>query len=141
MFNNVVMNFGLLGACLVIAGCQSTELAGDPVQLTRTEARAITSHYDDEAREENNSCPFPEITRILAVSESSSDDNSKTLQVRYAYKDYLHDHDDDITVVGRTVIRPAFRKCQGTAVREFKLDQTDPDNPSIIAMSDTNRPL
>jgi len=122
---------GLLAGCAGLLG-EGWELAGEPGLMTK-----VRTYYSQHALEEGGQCPWPIMEGVTRETVLEDDGEHLEVLVRYAYRDFVRDADDDCSR-----FRPGrcwmMVPCRGFAERTFRVARTV-DGLEVVGMSGEQR--
>ncbi len=85
----------------------------------------ISNYYHRHAREEGGRCKSPFIDGVTEAYATDPEDGVIDVHLRYYYRDFLNDGDDDCDPKFRPLRCTIMRECRGFAARDFKVARTE----------------
>ena len=98
----------------------------------------VSNHYNRHAREEGGRCKSPYLDGVTEAFATDPEDGVIEVHLRYYYKDFLNDGDDDCDPKYRPLRCTIMRECRGFAARDFRVMQTE-TGFDVIEMSPSLR--
>ena len=98
----------------------------------------VSNYYHRHAIEENGRCKSPYIDGVTRAEASEPEDGVFDVHVRYYYRDFLNDGNDDCDPERRPLRCTVMRECRGFSAREFRVTRTE-SGYDIIDMSGSRR--
>lgn len=98
----------------------------------------ISNYYHRHAKEENGRCISPYIDGVTEAAVNDVSDDLIDVYLRYRYRDFLNDGDDDCDPKRRPLRCTIMRECHGYAARDFRIEITE-SGYDVIDMSGSRR--
>ena len=98
----------------------------------------VSNYYHRHATEEGGRCKSPFIDGVTEAASSDPEDSVFEVHLRYYYRDFLNDGDDDCDPKRRPLRCTIMRECRGFAERDFKVAITE-TGYDVIDMSRSRR--
>ncbi|MEM7045713.1 MAG: hypothetical protein AAF543_23115 [Pseudomonadota bacterium] len=95
----------------------------------------VSNYYHRHAMEENGRCKSPYIDAVTHAAASEPEDGVFEVHLRYYYRDFLNDGDDDCDPKRRPLRCTIMRECHGFSGRDFLVTKTEAGDFDIIDMN------
>ena len=126
-------------ACGSLAGCQQFWRESGVWDVGEHQGLLLdlSNYYHRHAIEEGGRCHSPYIDGVTDAAVSDEEDGAFDVQLRYYYRDFLNDGNDDCS--RRRPLRcTILRECRGFAARSFKVAKTE-TGYDVLDMSGARR--
>ena len=85
----------------------------------------LSNYYHRHAIEEGGRCHSPYFDGVTQAAVSEIEDGTFNVHLRYRYRDFVNDGDDDCDHKFRPLRCTIMRECQGFSARSFKVAKTE----------------
>ena len=98
----------------------------------------VSNYYHRHAKEEGGRCISPYIDGVTEAFVSDPEDGVIEVHLRYYYRDFLNDGDDDCDPKRRPLRCTIMRECRGFAARDFRVVKSE-TGFDVVDMSQSMR--
>jgi hypothetical protein len=127
-------------ACCLLAGCQDfwRNSGAWDIGPHRGLLLDVSNYYHRHASEEGGRCISPLFDGVTQAEVIDAADDTVDVHLRYYYRDFLNDGDDDCDPRFRPLRCTIMRECRGFGIREFTARKAE-SGYEILDMSGERR--